>query len=320
MDSNTQLSAGIPFLAHTFDGFRDRREQELFGALSPSTQRRYRSALRSLGPGAADAGPALVCDFLEERAATGHVAGLPVVLAALAFAERLHGSPGLISGDPMVRAALRRLMRERPAQRQAPPIADFELRQLRDWLRPGEEEPRRGLYNRLESWEEAQLRVATDLALCALASDAGLRRTEAARARWQDLANEEDGSGRLWVAASKRSGDAILYVTGATMRDLEVLRQCQRWVDEAGSANGDDPRIFRLGAAQIGRRIARACAQAGLLGEFSGHSPRVGMAVRMARRGAPLQAIQRQGRWTSPEMPGRYTRKEEAGQAAAWLE
>ena len=85
------------------------------------------------------------------------------------------------------------------------------------------------------------------------------------------------------------------------MRDLEVLRQCQRWVDEAGSANGDDPRIFRLGAAQIGRRIARACAQAGLLGEFSGHSPRVGMAVRMARRGAPLQAIQRQGRSSGPD-------------------
>ena len=77
--------------------------------------------------------------------------------------------------------------------------------------------------------------------------------------------------------------------------------------------------IFRLSAAQIAKRIQQACDQAGLVGPYSGHSGRVGMAQRMVRAGAPLPAVQRQGRWKSPAMPARYTRNEDAGQAARWL-
>ena len=46
---------------------------------------------------------------------------------------------------------------------------------------------------------------------------------------------------------------------------------------------------------------------------------RVGLAIRMTRRGAPLQAVQTHGRWKSPQMPARYTRGEKALEALEWL-
>ena len=54
------------------------------------------------------------------------------------------------------------------------------------------------------------------------------------------------------------------------------------------------------------------------LGE--GYSGRVGLAIRMTRRGAPLQAVQTHGRWKSPSMPARYTRGEKALEALEWLQ
>ena len=74
-----------------------------------------------------------------------------------------------------------------------------------------------------------------------------------------------------------------------------------------------------LGAAQLSRRIAAAAAHAGLEGDYSGHSGRVGMAVRMATHGAPTAAVMRQGRWRSPAMVARYTKAVEAGAAGKWL-
>ena len=46
---------------------------------------------------------------------------------------------------------------------------------------------------------------------------------------------------------------------------------------------------------------------------------RVGLAIRMIRRGAPVQAVQTNGRWNSPSMPARYTRSEKALEALEWL-
>ena len=59
--------------------------------------------------------------------------------------------------------------------------------------------------------------------------------------------------------------------------------------------NGNEGRIERLN-------------QTDLKGQFSGHSLRVGSAQSMATRGASLVEMQTDGRWTSPTMPGRYSR------------
>ena len=66
------------------------------------------------------------------------------------------------------------------------------------------------------------------------------------------------------------------------------------------------------------QHTAPICA-AGLGKGYSGHSGRVGLAIRMTRRGAPLQAVQTHGRWKSPSMPARYTRSEKALEALEWL-
>ena len=66
---------------------------------------------------------------------------------------------------------------------------------------------------------------------------------------------------------------------------------------------------------QISCRIASKARVAGQGEGYSGHSGRVNLAIRMSRRGAPLQAVQTHGRWKSLAMPARYTRGEKAPEA-----
>ena len=77
--------------------------------------------------------------------------------------------------------------------------------------------------------------------------------------------------------------------------------------------------MFGLSMSQISRRVGSMARAAGLGEGYSGHSGRVGLAIRMTRRGAPLQAVQTHGRWKSPSMPARYTRSEKALEALEWL-
>lgn len=83
---------------------------------------------------------------------------------------------------------------------------------------------------------------------------------------------------------------------------------------EAAALQWADVRTEADGSGRLAVRDAE-------LGDgFSGHSPRVGMAARMTRRGAPMQVVQRQGRWASPSMAARYnTRNECAGEALRYL-
>ena len=98
-------------------------------------------------------------------------------------------------------------------------------------------------------------------------------------------------------------------VTPDTLMALKELRQdSEAW--------SDDDSVFGLSMSQISRRVDRMARAAGL-GE--GYSGRVGQAIRMTRRGAPLQAMQTHGRWKSPSMPARYTRSEKALEALEWL-
>ena len=57
------------------------------------------------------------------------------------------------------------------------------------------------------------------------------------------------------------------------------------------------------------QHTAPTCA-AGLGEGYSGHSGRVGLEIRMTRRGSPRQAVQTHGRWKSPQMPARYIKGE----------
>ena len=166
-----------------------------------------------------------------------------------------------------------------------------------------------------ETEETAIKRGRLDIALASVMSDAGLRISEAAALRWRDVLDAEDGAGLVYIGRSKtdQAGEgAYVVVTPDTLAALKLLRQdSEAWVD--------DSLVFGLSMSQISRRVDSMARAAGLGEGYSGHSGRVGLAIRMTRRGAPLQAVQTHGRWKSSSMPARYTRSEKALEALEWL-
>ena len=154
------------------------------------------------------------------------------------------------------------------------------------------------------------------MALVAVLSDAGLRRSEAASLTWGDVQRWDDGSGRITVIRSKtdvEAAGAVVAITPTAMKALDAIRP----VGVVGNE-----KVFGLSESQIARRVKVIAKTAGLADWelFSGHSGRVGMARRMAQNGAPTHEIERQGRWKQGGgMVGRYTRGESAGSALRYL-
>ena len=170
-------------------------------------------------------------------------------------------------------------------------------------------EPRTARGGRLESEEYAGRRGRLDIAMIAIMRDGLLRVSEAEVITWSDVEARRDGSGRLLIRRSKTDPEgkgAIAYLWLETMSYLDDVR------DRAG----DDDRIIGLSANQISSRIKQAALQAGFGDGFSGHSPRVGMAVDLASEGTELPALMNAGRWASSEMPALYIRNEAAGRNA----
>ena len=69
-----------------------------------------------------------------------------------------------------------------------------------------------------ETTEQAAERARFDLALVAVLSDAGLRRSEASSLTWGDVQRWDDGSGRITVVRSKtdvESQGAVVAITPA---------------------------------------------------------------------------------------------------------
>ena len=134
-----------------------------------------------------------------------------------------------------------------------------------------------------ETAEQAAERARFDLALVAVLSDGGLRRSEAAALTWGDAQRWDDGSGRITVIRSKTDAEAqgaVVAITPAAMRALDAIRPV---------GVGGEVKVFGLSESQIARRVKAVAKAAGLADWefFSGHSGRVGMARRMAQNGAP---------------------------------
>ena len=182
-------------------------------------------------------------------------------------------------------------------------------------------------------WEQADAAAAIaarsgdlaglrDAAILAIASDALLRVSEVSALDVEDLAIEQDGSGRLTIRHSKTDQEgagAVQYVGASTVRRVRA------WLDAAGHSSGP---LFcrvrrggitvatRLNVRSIRRIVAERAAAAGIEGRISGHSLRVGAAQSLAAAGASLVDMQNAGRWTSPAMPGHYARGQLAGRGA----
>ena len=291
----------------------------LESVLSDNTRRVYATQWRLFNDWCDEVGlrplpaePLTVARYLAVRAGDGaSVATLRLAASAIAKAREWagHESP---CRDPGVREALkgwgRRLARP---QRQAGALtadvlAVIRLTAVQSRLRG------RGI----ETPAQAAERARFDLALVAVLSDGGLRRSEAAALTWGDLQRWDDGSGRITVVRSKTDVEAqgaVVAITPAAMRALDAIRPM---------GVGGEVKVFGLSESQIARRVKVIAKAAGLADWefFSGHSGRVGMARRMAQNGAPTHEIERQGRWKQGGgMVGRYTRGESAGSALRYL-
>ena len=293
--------------------------EALESVISENTRRVYRTQWRLFDEWCAEVGlaslpadPLTVARYLAHRASEGDsIATLRLAASAIAKAHEWagHESP---CKDRGVRASLKGWGRRlgKP-QRQAGALTADVLAVIRltAW------QPRkRG--RGLETADQAAERARFDLALVAVLSDGGLRRSEAAALTWGDVQRWDDGSGRITVIRSKtdlEAEGAVVAITPAAMSALDAIRP----VGGGGSA-----KVFGLSESQISRRV-KAVAKAASLPDwklFSGHSGRVGMARRMAQNGAPTHEIERQGRWKEGGgMVGRYTRGESAGSALRYL-
>ena len=220
--------------------------------------------------------------------------------------EAGHESPTAHPGVIQALQGHARLMRHVPKQATGIDAAAFEQIYLTA------QQPRITRGGRMETVKEATLRGLVDMCLVGIMRDALLRRSECASLRWCDWRLEDDRTGRLLIRMSKTDQEgagSVRFVSEgvmAIMHSLQIIRS---------PATGQES-IFELSASQICRRIRAACAQAGLVGDFSGHSPRIGMAIDLARSGVSLPALMEAGRWKSPSMPAHYVRAVEAGSGA----
>ena len=318
-------TAGAPVVPREPDSLPELRAadqgvaESLEAVLSDNTRRAYDAQWRTfqgwcdqvrLTPLPAEA--LTVARYLAARAGSGaSIATLRLATSAIAKA---HEWAKLESPcrDPGVRASLkgwgRRLARP---QRQSGALTADVLAVIRlTAVQPR----RRG--RGMETPEQAAERGKFDVALAAVLSDAGLRRSEASSLTWGDVQRWEDGSGRITVVRSKTDAEAqgaVVAITPAAMDALSAIRPV---------GVGGEMRVFGLSESQIARRVKAIAKAAGLENWefFSGHSGRVGMARRMAQNGAPTHEIERQGRWKQGGgMVGRYTRGETAGSALRYL-
>ena len=297
-----ESSPSAPALRAADRGVADALES----VLSDNTRRVYAAQWRifenwcdSVGLPSLPAEPLTVARYLAVRAGDGAaVATLRLATSAIAKVHEWagHDSPGRDRG---VREALkgwgRRLARP---QRQASALTADVLAVIR-LTAPKPRTRGRGL----ETAGQAAQRARFDLALVAVLSDGGLRRSEASSLTWGDVVRWDDGSGRITVIRSKTDAEAqgaVVAITPAAMKALEAIRP---------AGVGSVEKVFRLSESQIARRVKVIAKAAGLADweSFSGHSGRVGMARRMAQNGAPTHEIERQGRWKQGGgMVGRY--------------
>ena len=279
-------------------------------ALAPNSRAAYRQALERLA--ASTGGQPVTDGSLAAHVQDLHNQGMApasisIVPAAVRYYARAHGAADPVG--PMTKAAMRIVRREGRGRG-------------------------RGQAGGIK-WEQADAAAAVagnggqdpaglrDAAILAIMSDCLLRVSEVADLDVSDLdASYPDGSGTVTLRASKtdQEGEGVtLYVGPAT------VQRVQAWTGKAGLTDGPlFRRIRRGGHVQADRITARAvqgivkarAQAAGIVGNVSGHSLRVGAAQSLAQAGAGVVEMQTAGRWASPDMPGRYARREMAARGA----
>lgn len=251
--------------------------------------------------------PETVAAYMTERADKVSVAALKLDRAAIRYEHEKGGldSPTTSEGVAKVLRGLTRRAAD-IAPKQATGITAAHLGAIKATAY----HRRSGPTGRTESEEAAKKRGAVDIALITVMRDALLRRSEVVALRWGDISFKPDGSGRLTIRRSKtdQEGDgAVQYIGPETVEALEAIR---------GEDVDDSQLVFGISGRTVANRIKAAAKAAGLKGNFSGHSPRVGMAQDLAAHGASTTSLMVAGRWKAHRMPAAYTREQAAARGA----
>ena len=298
---------------------RRRINDALLNATSDNTRRSYSSQWKQFVAWIEERGhvallpisPVVVADYLTDRADTGaKIATIRSAATAISAAHRQADADNPVETEG-VRKVLKGLARKLSvAAKQAKALDKEALTAIEATATL----PRTGRGGRLESKATAAKRGNLDIALTRTASDAGLRRSEIASLKWENISENSDGSGLISIGRSKTDQEGqgtVLALSCVTMRSLNRIRP-----------RDCDPshKVFNLSSAQIHRRIRDAAIAAGLGEGYSGHSGRVGLAVRAAKNAAPTSAVMRMGRWKSAGMVARYSQAVSAAEDLRWLE
>lgn len=278
-------------------------------SIAPNTQKAYAGALRSLEAWLQDREPSdqLLAEYLTQRFEDGAApASLSLVVSAVKFRCKLQGQSLTAPITQRTLAGIRREGRDRGrGQVKGVNFAQADAAAS------------------LASNGGGSLTGLRNAALLAVASDALLRVSEIAALVVEDVTMEEDGTGRLTIRHSKTDQEgegAVLYLGQPTVERVKA------WRKAAGIEDGALFRRVRRGDKTVGegplsvvaiRKIIQACARAaGVEGQVSGHSLRVGGAQSLAAGGASVVELQTAGRWQSPSMPGHYARGQLAARGA----
>ena len=262
----------------------------LESVLSDNTQRVYGAQWRlftrwcdEIGLRSLPADPLTVARYLAPRAGDG--AGMRLATSAIAKAHEWAGHEIALPGPGRARGVEGLGKTPFKEARQAGALTADVLAVIRlTAIQPR----KRG--RGFETPEQAAERGRFDLALVAVLSDGGLRRSEAASLTWGDVQRWDDGSGRITVIRSKTDVEAqgaVVAITPAAMNALDTIRPV---------GVGGEMKVFGLSESQIARRV-KVIARAAGLADWEFFSGRVGMARRMAQNGAPTHEIKREGRW-----------------------
>ena len=144
-----------------------------------------------------------------------------------------------------------------------------------------------------ETPHQTDRRAATDIALIAFMRDTLCRRSETAEALWQDMEENSDGTVSLHIPRSKTDQTGKGQYAHLSPETQELLVEM---VNTQARRPRRTEKIFRMGERQISNRIKAAAEHAGLEGNFSGHSPRVGMARDLAEWDFETVSIAQSGR------------------------
>lgn len=165
-----------------------------------------------------------------------------------------------------------------------------------------------------------RLRDLRDKALLVTAYTTMCRRSELVALRREDLQIDSDGFGTVAILSSKGDQEGCGDVAAITP---DAMAHLQAWLETAKIETGPLFRSVRkgryssiggpLGAGDVAVIFKRMAVRARLKSEevahISGHSTRVGAAQDMIRYEADMAGAMQAGRWKSPEMLARYTRR-----------